>query len=166
MLTTHSTQLTFLCPAAQYLLLLRALLQQMNVRHQIVTGELLNLLHQHKGKFFPSYLSWDRCLPRLHLSMFSLSVQLMPDSQAEHDTPGLLCLQAALKGSLAKRGLPIWQRYGIWRRHPCSRFAPNHNSSLCVLPLCPHTQSVRNLITCRRCCSLVSIGICKTARES
>ena len=40
LLTTHYSQLTFLCPAAEYLHLLRALLQKMNVPHQIVTGEL------------------------------------------------------------------------------------------------------------------------------
>ncbi len=53
-LTTQYSQLTSLCPAAEYLLLLRALLQQMDVPHQIVTGELLNPLYQHNAKFFPS----------------------------------------------------------------------------------------------------------------
>ena len=37
----RSSQITPLCPAAEYLLLLKALLQQMHVPHQIVTGELL-----------------------------------------------------------------------------------------------------------------------------
>ena len=74
MLTTHYSQLTSMCPAAEYLLLLRALLQQMNVPHQIVTGELLNPLYQST-----SDMTQDCCPPRLHLLMFGLEAQLMPD---------------------------------------------------------------------------------------
>ena len=63
LLTTHCSQLTSLCPAAEYLLLLRALLQQMNVPHQIVTGELYHPLSYRKGVHFLSLISDSGLLP-------------------------------------------------------------------------------------------------------